>query len=165
MELTMASPLDSLTGPEAQNFIKKIESIFKVAPHLPKGIINFLVMIVPWGALLGGIFGLIGSISLLTGSSLGWGMTRWLRWAGVSTTYYLVLGVFQLVTSVLLLLAFNQLKNKKFAGWMLLFWISLIGIAQNAVGIFFGYNSIIGTLISAVISLYLLFEVKPSYKK
>lgn len=157
--------LDKLTGKEAVGLVKSFEGVFKGLPHLPKGVVDFLVSIAPWLVGLGGVMSLFSGISslFLTGrrSELWMYMDRY---AGVNSTYFTVVAVFALVVGALYLMAFKPLKDMKITGWMYLFWGNILGIAQGLAGIVFGFGGIIGTVIGAAIGFYFLFEVKPRYK-
>lgn len=161
----MASALSGLTGKEAQNLVSQFEGIFKTLPHLPKGLIDFLVNIMAYLAGLGGIFSLLGGISMILNSSNTYGMMGWMRLAGLNPSYFIITGVFQLLSGALLLMAFNPLKGKKLEGWMFLFWVTILGVIQQVVSLLLGGGGIVGMVISVLISFYIIFELKPSYKK
>ncbi|MFH2118419.1 MAG: hypothetical protein ABII10_01640 [Candidatus Paceibacterota bacterium] len=162
----MSTLISSLTGKPVTETIDKLEPAFKGLPHLPKGLTDFLVSISPWAAGIGGIFGILAGLQLLS-SWLGWGMNWYFRLAGLSPVYFLLVGALQILGGAVLLLAFNPLKARQMTGWILLFVSLAINLAQNLVGLIFSYTaggSLIGSLLGLLISLYVLFELKNSYK-
>jgi len=157
--------LDKLTGKEATGLVGSFEGVFKGLPHLPKGVIDFLVSIAPWLAGLGGLLSLFSGISSVFMTSRRnefWAYVD--RYAGVNSAYFTVIGVVAILLGLLYLMAFTPLKNKKLSGWMYLFWGQLLSILSGVAGLVFGYGGIVGTLIGAAIGFYVLFEVKASYK-
>ncbi|MFC1653509.1 hypothetical protein ACFL1M_01530 [Patescibacteria group bacterium] len=158
--------MKQLTGKKAMVLVKKIEGPFKGLPHLPKGLVDFLVSVAPWFVGLAGLMGVWGGLS-----SLFWSGRRGLMWeyverfSGISNTYFVLTAVISILSGVLMLMAFSHLKNMKLEGWMLLFWANVLAILQSVLGIVFAYGGIVGTLLSALFGFYFLFEVKPKYKK
>ncbi len=157
--------LDFLTGKPAVKYMDQVGQVFKQIPHLPKEIVNLLVSVVPWLALLGGVLGAIGAVTTVLGGSAVY-RASWMM-AGVGSGYSLyiiIAAVFSAVMAALLLMAFAPLKDKKAAGWAFLFWANVISIAQNLVGLVLWHGSIVGIILSVAIGLYLLYEVRPMYK-
>lgn len=126
------------------------------APQLPKGIKDFLVMVAPYGIILGiiltipAILALLGlSVLLAPALALGGGWT--------------LMGVISLVTLIatvaLMIMAVPGLFAKKKAGWDKLFWVSLINIVGTLVT-----GNLIGLVIGTVIDWYILFQVRSYYK-
>lgn len=159
----MEAVISQLTSKEAMKLITQLENVFKTLPHLPQGIVEFLVKIAPWFALLGGVFGILGALSAL---SAGLGMTgysAWMQLAGFSSIYFLVNGAFQLVAAALLLLSFKYLKERALTGWVLVFWEMVVSagmmIALLVLSGGFGLSGFVGILIG----FYILFELKSSY--
>lgn len=160
--------VDKLTSTEARKYVDQLEPTFRKAPRLPKGLVEFLVTIAPWLAGLAGVFGAFSGLGMVL-NGLGIGVNWWMRFAGFSSAYFLVMGVFQLLSAGLLLLAFTPLRERKQTGWLLLFWNMVVSVAQSAVGLVFGYAalSVGGLLWMAlwlVIGLYILFELRSQYK-
>jgi hypothetical protein len=155
--------LEQLTSPQAMKLIAQVEQPFKGLPHLPKGLVDFLVGIAPWLVGLGGVLSIIGGLSLL-GNTSGMQSNMWMQLAGISPAYFLLSGVISLVSGALMLMAFKPLKNKELKGWVYMFWLELINVVQMAVGVAFGASSIVGMVIGLAIGFYILFELKPSYK-
>jgi len=157
--------MDKLTGKEAQGFVGKFEAVFKGLPHLPKGIVDFIVSVSAWLALIGGIFGIYGGLTGLFCSQRSGAMWQYVRaYSGVGSGYFIATAIISLLTGALMLMAFSPLKNRKLNGWMFLFWANILGLIQSVVSMVFGYGGIMGVLLSAVIGFYVLFEIKKSYK-
>ena len=162
----MSTLISSLTSKPVTETIDKLEPAFKGLPHLPKSLVEFLVSITPWLVGLGGVLNIFSGLGLLS-NWLGWGMSWWMKLAGLSPVYFLFAGVLQILGGVVLLLAFNPLKMRQMAGWILLFVSLVISLTQNLVGLLFSYtsgNSLFGTLFGLLIGLYVLFEFKDFYK-
>lgn len=155
--------LEQLTGPAAMKLISQVEQPFKGLPHLPKGLVDFLVGIAPWLVGLGGILSILAALSSF-GAATGVQSSVWMQLAGVSPVYFVLTGVVELVSGALMLMAFNPLKAKQLKGWVYMFWLQLINIAQMVIGIAFASSSIIGLVIGVAIGMYFLFELKPAYK-
>ncbi len=157
----MQSIMDMLAQKDALKFVAAIEPIFKSAPHLPKGLVSFFVEIAPLVAGFVGIVSGVTALAALTGGTwlAGYGMTG----SGAGLT---VSALFGLVTAALLLLAVKPLHEKKVAGWMLLFWITVLSFVVNVVLIVltpYFSTGIIGAILGVVISMYVLFEMKSMY--
>jgi hypothetical protein len=63
-----------------------------------------------------------------------------------------------LVASVLELIAFPGLLNRKMSGWTLLFWVEVLGILSAVIALS-GFG-----VIMALIWFYFLFQIKSYYK-
>lgn len=133
-----------------------MESWFKPLPKLPANIVDFLVMIAPWLSLIFGIMGVLGALAAFgVWNAVGpyamyWGAGRAGLWQVV------IIG--GLISSVLSILAFPGLRDRKLQGWTLIFWSQIVSVAAAV----FGMN--IGGIIGAAIGFYILFQVKPRYK-
>jgi len=156
--------LDFLTNQAAVKLMDQVGQPFKSVPHLPKEITNFLVTIIPWLALIGGVTGIIGAITTITGGSAVYRMSALVGVGSSYSTYMIVASVFSLITAALLLMAFTPLKNKAAAGWAFLFWTNVVSIAQNVVSLIIWQGGILGIIVGVIIGLYLLYEVRPLYK-
>ena len=158
--------LAQLTSKDAKAFIGNLEKSFSGLPHLPKGITKFFVDITPWLAGFSGIVSILTGLSSLFAQNAGYGfMRRAMVFSGVNPIYFWIVGAIAVVYGFLLLYAFNLIKEKTLNGWIFLFWASMLGVIQQLVGVFFGGVGVVGLVISTVITLYLLFEIKPYYKK
>jgi len=153
-----------LTDPAAQKFIDQIGQPFKNVPHLPKDIVDFLVVITPWLALIGGVSSILGAIST---ASSGSALNRMGAIVGVHTGfsgYMLVTAIFALIIAALLLMAFSLLKKKAKTGWTYLFWTNVVGIIQSIVYLILWQSGIVSMILGAIIGFYILFEIRPQYK-
>ncbi len=133
--------------------------LVKKAPALPKNIKEILVKLAPWGAIIGvvlsipAILAFFGLSAMMSGLPYGaYGMMR----AGGG---FSLAALFLVATAVLEALAIPGLMKRKMAGWNFLYW----GVLVNAGYSLLSYD-IVGLIVSALISLYLLFQVKGYYK-
>ena len=133
--------------------------LVKKAPALPKNIKEILVKLAPWGAIIGvvlsipAILAFFGLSAMMSGLPYGaYGMMR----AGGG---FSLAALFLVATAVLEALAIPGLMKRKMAGWNFLYW----GVLVNAGYSLLSYD-IVGLIVSALISLYLLFQVKSYYK-
>jgi len=151
----------------------------KLSFQLPEEGRKWIANNVWWLTLIGGILSLWGAWGFW---QLGHTVSSWGRWAeevgrayGVDTagtsslgvTWYLALAV-MLVQGVLLLVAFQQLKEHKKSGWNLLFYSSLLSVLLGFVYIFvpgYGAANLIGWVIGAVISWFFLFQIRKYFVK
>ncbi len=138
----------------------ELEQRFKSVPHLPSGLTEFLVRVAPYLALLSGVLSIISGLAVLTGNNLTSMMGVDV---GISQTYFQILGLQSILLGVLYILSFKYLKERSFTGWLFMLWGTLINTAFSALGFAFGATDIIGFLIGLLISLYILYEVKPHY--
>ena len=68
--------------------------------------------------------------------------------------------LFVLVEIGLMIAALPGLFNRKMAGWRLLFYSQLVSIVYNLLS-----GSVIAGLVVGLISLYILFQVRPLYRR
>jgi hypothetical protein len=155
----MNDMMDRLNDKEAMGFISKVEEPFKNLPHLPKGLVEFFVKVAPWLALISAILGLISGPLLVFLGSIGslFTLSPMLLIGTVGSVVILV------VNSILLLMAFNPLKNREMKGWVLLFWSNMLGIISAIFSLLGGSGGIVGSVVGVLIGLYVLFEMKPFY--
>ena len=131
------------------------EYLVKKAPALPKDIVKFLVAISPWFAVLGAVLGIP---ALLAAFGLGALTTPFAYLAGARSGafwFYWVVGLAQVILSAL---SIKPLFAKALMGWQYLFYSQLLSLIV-ALG---HYN--IGSLLVIVVSFYLLYQIKKSYK-
>lgn len=127
------------------SFEDKILGLFKSLPKLPKEIVSFIVSFGPYLVLIGGVLSVLSILSLFSVGTLFF------------PSYYIyVIG--SVISGIMLILSFTDLKNKKMFGWRLLFWSSNVNIATSLLSL-----NIFGAVIGALISWYLLYQIKPSY--
>ncbi len=142
-----------------ENFPDKLEPYFKKAPNLSEKIRKFIVQYIPYYALIVGILGVIGAVSTLgilsvaspfamndsnNSSTFGMGTIATLLW---------------LASSVLLIMAYPDLKDRKYKGWNFYFWSDIIHFVGSLVA-----GQLLSPLISVLIGLYILFQIKSFYK-
>lgn len=166
--------------------LKKAETtladLFKGAPKVSNEVKNSIVSVLPWLALLGGIFQLWGAYNVFrwadAANDVNNAVNEFYRAIGASqvvqnrwTAWVWIAIVFSVVQGLLLLLAFPKLQKKAKAGWDLLLLSGLLGIVYAIFSLFFdgyGYGGggfaglVIGLLISAVV-FWLLFSVRDKY--
>ncbi len=152
----------------------------KNAPELPKGGKDFLVTVLPWLTLIGGVLSAlsvwalydwahtvnrvadyVNDLSRTYGVDTAIGTSRW------SVGVWLALAVLA-VMAVLYLMAFTPLRNHQKAGWNLLFYALLLSLAYSLVVMFTDYGnarSFIGSLVGFAIGGYLLFQIRGRYSK
>lgn len=136
--------------------------LVKKAPfQLPKNVKEILVNFAPWLALIGGILGVIGALTVFGLGSI-FGPLALYGGAPFATSYFttfafssIVLGV----SGVIDLLAFSGLKKRSIKGWRLLFYGQLVWALAKLISF-----DLLGLVLGTVIGLYFLFQVKEYYK-
>jgi hypothetical protein len=158
--------MSGLTGllehPSIQGLVKSLDEAFVKAPKLPKGLVDFFVTIAPYMAMLGAVLSIIAGplmaivslVSILTLSPM-------IMLSTVVSTVMLF------VQAVILFMAFKPLQERAYKGWHLLFVSNLLSIVQTVLNLIFSMNAsgLVGSVIGTIIGLYVLFQMKPSYKK
>ena len=138
------------------SLVKSLEDVFRKLPPLPANIVDVLVGITPWIAL---IFGILGVLGALAGLGI---LTVFAPLAVVSGDRGFGLGYISTIglglSSLLMLAAFPGVKARKASGWQLLFWSEVVNVVASLVGLS------VGSIIGAIIAFYLLFQIKPRYK-
>jgi hypothetical protein len=156
---------------------KNLNDMSKNLPALPAGGKKALVEWAPWLALIGGL------ASLWT----AWALWQWAHTANellnfannLSTayggttvdasrmTFGIWLGVAVLaLEGIIYLLAFPGLRDRKKAGWNMLYWGVLLNLAYGLVVMFTDYGTVgsfIGSLIGSAIGMYFLFQIRSAY--
>lgn len=138
-------------------WIKMLGEWFDKLPSLPGNVKEIIVKIAPWIALIFGVIGVLGSLTatgLLTALSpfiaLGGGLG-----AAAGGIIGAVLG---LVSSVLMLLAFPGLRDRKMVGWKYSFYGELTSVISSLVAF-----NLVGAVVGALIGFYFLFQIKSYY--
>lgn len=133
----------------------------KKAPQLPKNIKEVIVNLAPWVNIIilvltlplvllaFGLGAIVAPISFLAGPSAG--VTY-----GVTYTVSMAILAVALVFDVL---AIPGLFSRSIKGWRFVYWSTLVSLVSNVVSF-----NIVGGLISAVIGLYFLFQIRELYK-
>lgn len=140
---------------------KILNEIFgKKAPKMPQSVINFLVKYGPYLIAIGvvliliSIFQTIGLISKL--APIG-------RWGGFNYGFgprFWIMEISLLIPLIIEAMAISPLIKKELKGWRLLFYASLV---STVIGIF--RLELLGALVAAVISWYVLFQIRKEYKE
>jgi len=158
----MQAYLDRLSDKPAMDFINKVGDLFKTLPALPKGLVEFLVKIAPYLALLsavvtivfGPLFGLLGTLASILSVS------------PVYMIWVILTLVVMIAEAILWILAYKPLQARAMQGWIYMFWASALSAVDGALGILNGdLGSLIGALIGLAISFYILFQMRPFYGK
>ena len=150
------------------DLISMLEPYFTTqAPfQIPTNGREMLVSWLPWINLVGGILCVLAFLPLL---GLAGMVSTISAVAGYSTgTYIWIPMLILLAQGVVLLVAFPGLRNNKLSAWKLLFWADVIFFIYNIVSGFVTpsglISGIVGAIISIVIGMYLLFQIKSYYK-
>lgn len=144
---------------KAMKILLWFDKLFTNTPHLPMGLVNFLVAIVPWLAGLSAIIGLIaGPISAILG------LLSFLTLRPIVILSYVVSALAMILNTFLMFMAFKPLKNKELRGWIYLFWSSFLWLIEGALNTVITQQSLVSLLIAYVINFYLLFEIKRGMK-
>lgn len=156
---------NALMSKEAMNLIGSVEQPFKGLPHLPKGLMEFLVGIAPWVAGIVGVMNLLGAYQ---SARLAMDPNPYGEFFGeffsYDPTYYWIMTAGAVLMGLLLIMAFKPLKARQLRGWVYLFWVNILSIVQSLAGIALIKSNLIMSLIWIAIGLYFLFEFKPYYK-
>ena len=136
---------------------KELRDLFAKFPPFPDSLVELLVTLAPWGALLGAIFGILGFLSLVgVGSfvsiaSVGVGAygSLWKMWVNI-----IGLGI----AAVIYLLAFSPLRARKKRGWDLMYYAFLLNMAISLITF-----NIFALIIGFLIGGWILFQVRPKY--
>lgn len=148
----MASYSNSLGGLE-----ETLDLYFgKKAPALPAGVKDFLVSIAPWLTLISLVVSLPAVLALIGISSFMMPVA-YMAYAAGGTVW--VSAAFLVVTIVLQALAIPGLFKRSKQGWNFVFYSALVAVAYNAVSL-----NLIGGIVGALISFYLLFQLRSHYR-
>lgn len=151
---------DFVTGKDAMNIVKSGDQLFASLPHLPDGVVEFLVKVAPYLALLGailtivfgpimGIVGTLGSLALLSPG------------LAIFTIVSLIIAV---LSALMLLLAFKPLQDRDMYGWLLVFWVQILSLITSLFAVVInGGAGVIYNIIGTFISFYILYEMKRKY--
>ena len=162
----MQKYLAFLENPQAVKMIDQVGDYFKDLPHLPPKVVKFLVQVAPFLALIGGIFSLLSSLSMLSITFSLHPIFRY-SWVGFGGNYLIVtfvLAVLQAADALLLLLAFKPLKQRQKLGWLYLYYSILISVAVSLISLFISMAGLLSAVVWIVIDLYLIYDIRKSYK-
>ena len=132
-----------------------LETTFAKAPSMPDDLKKLIVKYIPILSILGAVFSLLSSGVLGLATTMPYGGLAFYGFAGVNFYLNIILSI---VIAIILFRAYGPLKEKKMGGWRSLLYLSLI------VGVFNVVLVNVGGIIGAIISLYILFSIKPLYK-
>jgi hypothetical protein len=145
---------------KSNDFIDTMGDWFAKFPELPKNGRDTLAKIAPILSLIFGILGILvgisglGVLAFFSPLAVFGGVTGV---ANYGTGF--ITALFYLVASVLMLASYPGLKAKKYKGWKLLFWSEVVYVVGGLISL-----SIISTIIGALITFYLLFQIKSYFK-
>lgn len=126
----------------------------KQAPQLPKGIKKIIVDFGPWLLILGLLASLPGLITYFGFSSVYPHYYMWRR-----STLGMISVIISLAAYGFSIAALPGLLKKSIKGWRLLFYSSLISLLSPLIAL-----NLVSFVVSAIISWYILFQIKSSYK-
>lgn len=138
--------------------IETIDTYVKKVPSLPTNLKEMLVKFAPWAAIITVVLAIPTIISFLgIGSYMNiYGYSYIGRHFGAR---YLLLIIFLATNVILKGLSISPLFSKSIKGWNLFFYSTLLYFVYSIITF-----DIVGGLISTLISIYLLFQVKEYYK-
>jgi hypothetical protein len=144
---------------------------YKNVPHLPEGGRKWLATNVWWIVLVGVILSSIGILGVITATFFaGVALTAFggvvgAAIGGVVFLAAMVIIAFMAITVILGALAIPHLKALRRKGWMLLFIILLIQVAETAIAFLFSFEvvTLLSNLFFAIVGGYFLFEIHGFY--
>ncbi len=155
-------PLKKLADEQEKN----LEALFlKKLPSLPKEIASFIISILYYLLLISIILNILSLISLLPAllfSTLYLPFIPFLSYRKASIASWLSV-VFLIFYIILTYKALPLIKDKKYKGWKLLYYMLLVSLLQFLVSLVYLSFSLTGILILGL-SFYLLFQIKPYFK-
>ena len=150
-----------LSHPILKKADQELEAVFKKAPHLPKKVTGILAKITPYLVLVSGLFLVTGGLRSILGAN---DFQRIFElWTGIPPIYFYLTGFLQIITGVLSVMAYQPLKNRHLDGWLILLLLNGMTLLMNLISIFFFRSGLFGLLLSLLISLYVLYELKSEY--
>lgn len=154
---------------QLENWILKFH---RDLPHLPKEWSRWIATYAYVFVILGIIFWVIGGLSALVSLisffasplwllfiSLWWGFGGFFLFGGLIASI-----VFFVLVVVLLSKGYNPVKLMQKKWWDSLFYINIINIIYTIINIIFFPSSIISGIISVIIWLYILFEIREYFQ-
>ena len=131
------------------------EYLVKKAPVLPKNGKDILVKLAPYFAILGVLFGIPAILAVF---GLGAVMTPFVWLAGSRTGFFWVWWIVLMGQVALEAMAIKPLFARKMMGWNYMFYAQLLSVLVSI------EHLNLGTVLFTVLSFYLLYQVKASYK-
>ncbi len=136
--------------------------IFAKAPHLPESARKGIVSVAPWIALIFGVLGILGTLSMgALGSILSFSFLSG-NIAQLTWTISVLAGT---LSAILELLAYKPLTVREKKGWNYIFYGMMLMIAAAIIDILFGYGSdAMQIIFGSILGLWILFEVRSQYR-
>ncbi len=133
------------------------EYLLKKAPALPEGAKEAIVKFGPWITL---ILMILAAPVLLAALGIGTFLSPFAFMGGLNAGFGYMAGlVFTVVVIVLELIALPGLFKREMRSWRIMYYVTLLNAAQNAISLNLG-----GLIIGTLLSMYVLFQVREYYK-
>lgn len=159
---------------------KSLDDVYKKVPALPESAKKLIVEWLPWINLVLGVFALwsaywlwhwahavdrLADYANTLSATYGYGRITPVDHMNFMVWLSLVAMVVQ---AVIYLLAFNPLRDRKKAGWDLLFYAGLFNLVVGLFGVFVGgtyggFSRLISALFGSAIGFYFLFQIRSYY--
>lgn len=151
-----------LAHPTLQKLDQELETVFSNAPHLPTKVTDILVKIAPYMMLISGLFMVTGGLQSIFGAN---SLNRVFEfWRSVPPFYFYLMGLLQILAGALSISAYQPLKARAFEGWQLMFGLTFLSLLMNLISVGFFREGLFGLLLSLLLGLYFLYELKPAYQ-
>lgn len=150
-----------LSHPTLKKIDQELEAVFQKAPHLPKKVTAVLAKITPYLVLVSGLFLITGGLRSMLGANDFQKIFEF--WTGIPPVYFYITGFLQIIAGALSVMAFQPLKNRSLDGWLILLLLTGLTLVMNIISIFFFRDGLFGLLLSLLLSLYVLYELKSEY--
>ncbi len=154
----------------------KLSEMFKNSPPLPTSAKKMLVQWWPIATLLAGVFQLMSAWWLYDWgqniNKLADSLNKFTSPFGVAPAvdklniFYWISLILLVVNGVIFLMAYPGLKEKKIAGWNLMFLGALINAVYGVFSVLNdkgGMSTFIGSIIGTLVGLYFLYQVKDQF--
>lgn len=148
---------ETVTSFDFKNIESQIETLItKNLPALPENVIETLVKLSPWLAILGTVMGIPAILALfrlnqfaayynVPGMGFGWS--------------YQVHNVLFIVQMIIMALSIQGLFARKLSAWRLMYYAAWVSLLSSLLS-----SGIVSMLIGGLVSFYLLFQIKGSYR-
>ncbi len=150
-----------LKHPTFQKLDQELEAVFANAPHLPKKVVDVLVKIAPYMMLVSGLFMITGGLQSIFGANSFYRMMD--LWMNTPPFYFYLIGLLQIVAGALSIIAYQPLRSRLLEGWQIMFILTWLSLLMNLVSVGFFRDGLFGLLLSLLLSLYLIYELRPAY--
>ncbi len=149
------------TSPIIKKLDKNLEQIFKKAPHLPKALVGIIVKIIPYLILISGLLLVISGFNTIYSVRSPHQLIS--SWYGIAPVYFYLIGLLRILMGSIALIAYKPLKNRKLNGWFILFCLSFLELIMNLCSVLLFVSGLLSALLSLLINLYVLYEIKSAY--